>query len=108
MTRQERATQIWPILVLCASKRQLLTYDELSRLIGVPLPGLGQLLEPIQAYCLRRKIPALTSIVVRRTDGMPGEGFIAAENVPLAQAEVFSYDWSQQNCPVPEDFNVGA
>lgn len=74
---------------LC-EKRQLLTYNELSWLIGVPFPGLGQLLEPIQTFCMNQDFPALTSIVVRSTDGIPGEGFIAAENVPLAQAKVFS------------------
>ncbi len=104
MTRQERATQIWPILTLCATKRQLLTYEELSWLISVPLPGLGQLLEPIQQFCINHDLPALTSIVVRRTDGIPGEGFIAAEAIPLAQARVFSNDWSQQHCPMPNEF----
>src|SRR5262249_5096427 len=52
LTRSERATQIWPILTLCASRRQTLTYDLLGRLIGVPRQGLGQLLEPIQSYCI--------------------------------------------------------
>ncbi|MDP3149444.1 MAG: hypothetical protein Q8N83_09990 [Ignavibacteria bacterium] len=104
MTRQERATQIWPILTLCASKRQLLVYEDLSWLISVPLHGLGQLLEPIQSYCIANNLPALTSIVIRSTDGIPGEGFIAAPNVPNAQAEVFSFDWSQQSCPLPDNF----
>ncbi len=104
MTRQERATQIWPILTLCAKKRQLLVYDELSWLISVPLPGLGQLLEPIQAYCITNNLPALTSIVVRSSNGIPGEGFIAAQNVPDAQSKVFSFDWPQQHCPMPNEF----
>jgi len=52
MTRSERAAQIWPILTLCAKQYQILTYDLLGRLIGVPRQGLGQLLEPVQSYCL--------------------------------------------------------
>jgi hypothetical protein len=93
MTVSERASQIWSVLALCATKRQTLLYDELSRLIGVPLPGLGQLLEPIQSYCLIHGKPPLTSIVVGRNSGVPGEGFIAGENVPKAQADVFNNDW---------------
>ena len=30
MTKGERAAQIWPLLTLCASKRQTLTYDYLG------------------------------------------------------------------------------
>ena len=103
MTVSERAFQVWPVLTLCASKRLILIYDELSRLINVPLPGLGQLLEPIQSYCLLNKKPALTSIVVKGITGVPGAGFIAAENVPLAQAQVYNYDWSNI-APSPKDF----
>ena len=103
MTVKERAVQIWPILVLCATKRIVLCYDELAKLIGVFTPGLGQLLEPIQAYCILHEKPALTSIVVRKDTGLPGTGFTAAENVPLAQAQVYNYDWSN-TAPSPEEF----
>lgn len=105
MTVSERAFQIWPVLTLCASKRIILIYDELSRLINVPLPGLGQLLEPIQSYCLLNKKPALTSIVVRGNSGVPGAGFSAAENVPMAQAQVYNYDWANI-APSPEEFAI--
>lgn len=103
MTVNERAFQIWPVLALCASKRLLLTYDELSRLIGVPPPGLGQLLVPIQSYCVFHEKPALTSIVVKGNTGIPGAGFTAAENVPMAQAKVYNFDWSNIS-PSPKDF----
>jgi hypothetical protein len=99
MTKGERATQIWPLLTLCASKRQTLTYDQLGRLIGVPRHGLGQLLEPIQSLCIIRKFPALTALVVSDIDGVPGLGFIAAQHVASAQARVFSYDWAANTPP---------
>jgi putative restriction endonuclease len=81
-----------------------MSYEELSGLITVLLPGLGQLLEPIQKYCVKHQLPPLTSIVVSRTNGIPGEGFIAAENVPEAQANTFSHNWIQEHCPMPEEF----
>jgi hypothetical protein len=85
MTKSERAAQIWPILALCASQRQTLSYDQLGRLIGVPRQGLGQLLEPIQSYCIIHRRPPLTVLVVSDVDGVPGSGFIGAQDVPSAQ-----------------------
>lgn len=104
MTRAERAVQIWPLLAYCAGQRNILTYDLLGSLIGVPPQGLGQLLGPIQGYCLLRRLPALTSIVVSETSGLPGVGFIAAEDFPRAQAEVFAHDWLSEAAPGVDDF----
>jgi hypothetical protein len=99
MTKEERAAQIWPILTLCALRRQTLSYDQLGRLIGVPRQGLGQLLEPIQSLCILYNMPPLTALVVSDVDGLPGSGFIAAQDVPKAQAFVFSFDWMKSAPP---------
>ncbi len=104
MTREERAAQIWPLLVFAATNRQLLTYDLVARMIGVPRPAVGGFLEPIQAYCLDNELPALTSLVVSDITGLPGTGFIADVDVPKAQAEVFKFDWLDLKAPMPEDF----
>lgn len=100
----ERAVQIWSVLALAARNRQVLTYDILSELIGVPRQGLGQLLEPIQSYCLVHNLPPLTILVVRRDTGLPGSGFSAASDIPPTQMRVFEHDWSHQACPTPEEF----
>ena len=99
MTRQERAAQIWAVLALAARNRQVLTYGILSKLIGVPRQGLGQLLEPIQSYCLLNKLPPLTILVVRDDSGLPGTGFVAAQDVPKTQIEVFTQDWLAHGAP---------
>ena len=104
MKAPERAAQIWPVLTFAAKHRQTITYELLSRLISVPRPGLGQLLEPIQSICLLRDLPALTSLVVKGESGLPGLGFIAASDIPAAHARVFSHDWESVGCPCPEDF----
>jgi len=109
MDASERAAQIWPVLVLAAHNRQTLTYDLLGQIIGVPHFGLGQLLEPIQAYCQAHKpleLPPLTSLVVGKDDGMPGSGFIAASDIPLAHARVFNYDWLGERTPMPDDLRA--
>lgn len=73
-----------------------------SRLIGVPAAGLGQLLEPIQSYCLVNDLPPLTILVVSSDTGMPGVGFVAAQQIPLTQQRVFDYDWLKHGAASPE------
>lgn len=99
MNKYERASQLWPILALAAKNRQVLTYDLVSRLTGIPRPAIGGFLDPIQTYCQRKEIPPLTSIVVSEKTGIPGEGFIAAENLPEAHERTFEFDWLDWGCP---------
>jgi hypothetical protein len=102
MRASERAAQIWSVLALAAHNRQVLTYDIVSKLIGVPRHGLGQLLEPIQSYCLLKHIPPLSILVVNQT-GIPGVGFIAAQDIPREQLRVFDHHWLDESPPTPEE-----
>ncbi len=102
MNRFQRAFQIWPLLALCAHLRRTLSYQELGSLIGVPPAGLGQLLEPIQSYCLKKRYPALSSLVVGGETGIPGAGFIAAKDTPGEHSRVFNFDWMSKAPPTPE------
>jgi hypothetical protein len=65
---------------------------------------LGQLLEPVQSYCLQRKLPPLTILVVQEDTDLPGSGFSAAGASELAesQLEVFNHDWIEHGAPKPE------
>ena len=102
MQAHERAAQIWPVLSFAAKNRQVLTYDIIGNLIGVPRFALAQLLDPIQSYCIIHKLPALTVLVVNKS-GEPGTGFIAAADVPKEQQKVFNFDWLEAKTPLPED-----
>lgn len=104
MNRSERACQIWAVLAWAATHRQTLTYTHLSHLIGVPAVGLGQLLEPIQSYCIQEGLPPLTSIVIQQETGLPGSGFIGAtaETLSFAHSAVFTTDWLDHGNPQPE------
>lgn len=106
MTRFERAAQIWALLVLAARARQILTYDLIAKAIGVPRTAVGGLLAPIQAYCLRKGLPPLTVLVVSEKDGMPGEGFIGAADIPQAQADVFGHAWLSSRAPTVEELSA--
>lgn len=105
MTVSERAMQLWSLLAHAATNRQVLTYDLVSQLVGVPRQGLGKLLEPIQSYCLVKNLPPLTVLVVQKESGLPGPGFIAAEQIPGTQMRVFEFDWKSHGCPAAEAFD---
>lgn len=104
MKREQRAAQLWSILALAAKNRQVLTYGILARLTGVPRRGQGQLLEPIQSYCMLKKLPPLTAIVVNDETGLPGSGFTAASDVPKTQLRVFDFNWLTHGAPAVEEF----
>jgi hypothetical protein len=101
--RTQRAAQIWPVLVLAATNRQVLTYTLLGKLIGVPGRGLGHLLEPIQSYCLMKDLPPLTILVVSEDTGLPGSGFTAAGDIPRTQSEVFRFRWLELQAPTEDE-----
>jgi putative restriction endonuclease len=103
MTRFEKALQLWSVLAYCAHQRQTISYNLLSGAVGVPRTGLGRLLEPIQSYCILNRLPPLTSLVVRARDGLPTDGFVAAQSLPQAQAEAFAFPWLERPVPTPED-----
>jgi len=102
MTRAERAQQLWSLLALAATNRQILTYDIVARLSGVVRPSIGDFLRPIQQYSTDQNLPALTSIVVSEDSGLPGTGFIAAQDVPAAQCRVFEHRWLDTRAPSAE------
>lgn len=104
MTREQRSQQLWSILALAATHRQILTYNMVARLTGLVLPSIGDFLCPIQQYCIEQQLPHLTSIVVSEDSGLPGPGFIAAIDVPAAQMRVFQHPWVEERAPNSEQF----
>ncbi|MDP3786148.1 MAG: hypothetical protein Q8R05_01120 [Candidatus Omnitrophota bacterium] len=54
------------------------------------------------------KLPPLTILVVSEETGMPGEGFIAASDIPKTQMEVFAFDWLNRMTPSPDDLKDAA
>jgi hypothetical protein len=102
----ERAAQAWVILVGAAMNRQTLTYMGLSKLMyrrsaaGV----LDRVLGHIAFYCKERELPVLTSIVVGKTRGTPGDD-IPLDWVDLnkEREHVYAEDWFDIRCPQPEE-----
>lgn len=106
MKDHERAAQVWAVLAWAAHNRQVITYEILSQLTGVPQQGFALILDHIQCLCDQRGLPPLTSIVVNKESGVPGEGFRGGEDIPRIQQAVFSYDWLREKAPTAEDLEA--
>jgi hypothetical protein len=91
-----RAVQAWQILVGKAMNRQTVTYAGLSKLMyGKEAAGvLAAILGHIAFYCMDNDIPPLTTLVVGKGPGKPGD------RIPLDPAKfdeerekVYQHDW---------------
>ncbi len=90
-----RALQIWQILISKASSYSIITYGKLAEILGYGGAGVfPAILGHILYYCQQNELPPLTSIVVKKETGLPGEGFgMRADQIPPKQMEVFNYNW---------------
>jgi len=86
---------LWPHLVEAGKARQTITYTEAAQVIGTNPLSVGHALGPIQAYCLENRLAPLTVVVVGKTSGLPGDGFIAwnAQDLPSASEAVRLQNW---------------
>ena len=93
MRIDERATQLWPVLVFAAFHRQTTDCETLGRLIGAPREDIRALLMPVQRYCLEHGIPDLTVIVAGDDDAGSA-----------ARVAVFHHLWLDETTPTAADF----
>lgn len=104
---EARALQIYLILIGAATRRETLTYGELGPMLGHVRGGafLAQQLGPLMAWCKRNGLPAITTLVVNKETGLPGEGLTSVEDrdFPAEQQHVFDYDWYAIFPPTVED-----
>lgn len=108
MTRAERATQIWQVLVGAAHHRQLLTYQILAGLIGIGPEGKGagvlaQTLGLIMRYCEANGLPPLTVLVVNKETGQPGKGLRTVQELHTDRERVFTRKWLRMRPPQASD-----
>jgi len=95
--RTARSIQAWQILVGMAMNRQTVTYLGLSVLMfKKPAAGvLDETLGNIAYYCNEHGLPALTSIVVGKTRGTPGQDIpIDLTVVDREREKVYKYGLS--------------
>ena len=106
---EARALQIYLILIGAAQRHEIITYGDLGPMLGHVRGGafLAQQLGPLMAWCVRNKLPALTSLVVNRQTGIPGEGLstVGENDFPAEQQRVFEYDWYSIYPPSLKELN---
>ena len=91
-----RAVQAWQILVGQAMNRQTITYLGLSRLMyGKDAQGvLDKILGHIAFYCIDSELPPLTSIVVGKGRGTPGDDIpVDLSQINTQREEVYEFNW---------------
>ena len=91
----QAAAAIWPALAAAATARRTLTYSELAPLIPTNPLSVGRALGPLQTYCMESGLPPLTVVVVGKTSGVPGNGFVAwdVDDLDEGLEAVFRYPW---------------
>jgi hypothetical protein len=109
-TVEARALQICLALIGAVSRRETMTYGELGRILGYERGGafLAQQLGPLMAWCDQNDLPALTTLVVNKGTGIPGDGLTSVHSRDFAaeQQRGFSYDWYAIFPPTIEELSA--
>ena len=86
----------WPILVDVGSRREAITYEQLSGPLDTNPLSVGKALGVIQTYCLENRLAPLTVVVVGKTSGIPGDGFVAWDvgDFEAARDAVAAQNWT--------------
>jgi hypothetical protein len=106
MKRSERALQIWQILISAAHNRQILTYQIVGEITGMGSGTQSQTLDMIMRYCKRNNLPPLTSLVVQKTSGRPGEGLTTVVDRDRDRERVFAVNWFRRRPVTVADFEI--
>jgi hypothetical protein len=95
-TEPESALRAYLVLIGCAADRKTVTYEELSRQIKRRGPNLlARSLDLLTQWCKASGLPALASLVVERSTGLPAPGFTAVSRgeIPAEQERAWDFDW---------------
>lgn len=105
MKREERAQQIWQVLVSAAHNHQIITYGELASLIGMGPGTLAGPLGCVMYYCEQNRIPPLTALVVQKKGGKPGHGLTSVnpKALDVNRQKVFAFRWFQRLPPSAQE-----
>jgi hypothetical protein len=93
MKVQERAVQIYQVLIAAAHHRQTLTYEIVAAKVGVHRVGLGYFLDAITKYCIKNRYPLLTVLVVQKGSGKPSAADKFQCDIDKERERVFRFEW---------------
>lgn len=105
-TIYELAAASWEHLIECAAQGRDITYEDLGVLVGnKPAVLMGEVLDPLQAYCERNGLPALTGLIVNKGIRLPSEGFTGGVD-PGWRDKVLAWPWASAAAPSAADLAV--
>lgn len=95
MTHQQRALQLWSLLVLAARTQTVLSYPLVFQMTGLVQQGQSAPLGHIAFYCMHKGLPILPALVVGQETGKPNADFYDAleTGVDAEQRRCFVHDW---------------
>lgn len=100
-----RALQAWQILIAHAMNRQTLTYEGLSKLMYQKSAAgvLNKVLAQVAFVCIERELPPLTSIVVGKHRGSPGDHIpVDLSTIDSERERVYAHDWWNERPPTEQ------
>lgn len=110
MTNAQRAMQFWCVLVLAARTQQVLSYEMMEKMTGLPRFAMSRPLGKVLAYCQQNELPLLTSIVLEQSTGKPADPSfnVPAFDLAAEHRRVFIFDWLRNGSPTLTDFEDAA
>ena len=93
MKIEERAIQVYQLLIAAADHRHNLTYETVEKKTGFHRVGIGKVLDIILEHCQKNGYPALPVLVVQKESGRPGPGFNLEVDIDQEQERVFAFEW---------------
>ena len=97
MKRAERAMQVWQVLLSLAYNRQTLTYNNLSKIIGMEsnIPdAVKHYLEVITKYCKNNSLLPLSALIVNQKTGLPDISIISGKvDFNKTRESIYKYPW---------------
>lgn len=102
VNQEERAYKAWNVLIKIAqTKKRKISYKKLGDAIQIHHRAVRFVLSLIQDYCMENGLPPLTILVINKSTGKPGHGFIAWDFDAIEEGinEVLSENWKEKQNP---------
>jgi hypothetical protein len=95
MKESQRTAQLWSLLLMAAKAQFILSFQDVEYMTGLPSNGFNDELNYIYQYCDQNRLPLLTSLVVGKESGNPGdlEKYYSERGVSAEQRRSFTFDW---------------
>lgn len=103
-TKAHYAFCLWDKLTSIASKKKVIFYWQAGEFMKkMHARSVGWPLDPIQEYCIARKLPPLTRIVVHNNTDQPGNNYEIQKTLEEDKKDVFEYCWKEEKKPSEEE-----